>query len=392
MTNREKILAIILVVVAVVVGGGFLFHLFVAEPVSTVRTQLATALEQLQTRKNELAQEEQKIAGILRVDPRLSNWQKISLPPRDPGPKKPGVTLEDQKKKHLQSMQVEYVVWLSDLMRASGFRDDSIKVNARPVNRPSTTVAANQQAKPKDAFERLTFGVNGRGTMDSVVRMMRSFHRTPLLHQVRNLSMSVAAERGGAPGRRNTPGDLDVGLTVEALLVSGAEDRKALLPEVQYEPRVLAPGRDYAKMAKRNMFTGIALSTEEDDSPPPVVTEDRKEVLRFVKLTSIWTDKEERSDSSARERRRRWEATLYDQAKGGPEKKLNMRTREDFTIYDKDENEILKGTVVHMDEKQVIFKSGGKFYRLQCGDFLYPAVDLALPTKEVKALGIEATD
>src|SRR5262249_3327892 len=163
-----------------------------------------------------------------RVGPRLSNWQKISLPPRDPtSVKKPGVTLEEQKKKHLQTMQREYEGYLDGLMRASGFRSDSIKITTKAVSRPATAASAQTANKPKDPFEKVTFGVNGRGTMDSVVRMMRTFHRAPLLHQIRNLSMSLAAERSSTPGRRNIPGDLEVGLTVEALLVNGAEDRKA---------------------------------------------------------------------------------------------------------------------------------------------------------------------
>lgn len=378
MTNREKILATTLLVLLVVLGGGVLFHLFVYEPITQVRTQLSAAREGLLTRQNELAQEERTIEGILRVNPRLAQWQKISLPPRDPDAKKLGVSPEEQKRKHLARMQVEYERYLSERMLDAGFSRDSIVITPRQPDRRSAAPALKTK---EPLYERLAFAASGRGNLASVVQVLRELHKAPLLHQVRSLSVATAPERSGRS--RNAAGTLDLSMTVEALLVNGAEDRSALLPsQLAYPPKVLAEAsRDYAVMDRRNMFVGIA------PPPPPaaptrVETEERSEVLRFVKLTSLWYDDD----------RKRWEGTLYDQAKGGPEKKINTVTRDEFVIYDKDENSILEGRVVLIDEEQVIFKSEGKFYRLRIGDFLYPAVRQPLSSAEVKSLELPKED
>ena len=51
MTHREKMLTTGLLGVMLVFGGGFLFHLFVYEPVSEVRTKLELESEELQKKK-----------------------------------------------------------------------------------------------------------------------------------------------------------------------------------------------------------------------------------------------------------------------------------------------------------------------------------------------------
>ena len=85
---------------------------------------------------------------------------------------------------------------------------------------------------------------------------------------------------------------------------------------------------------------------------------------------------------------RRWEAYLYDQVKGGAEKRLNTLTVNDFVIKDRYGTAVLEGKVVHIDAKQMVFESGGKYYRLRCGDYLYPAVEHPLSASEVKPLGL----
>ncbi|MFO0930337.1 MAG: hypothetical protein U0736_25470, partial [Gemmataceae bacterium] len=236
MTNREKILATTLLVLLVVLGGGVLFHLFVYEPISQVRTQLTAAREGLLTKQNELAQEERAIEGILRVNPRLAQWQKISLPPRDPDAKKLGVSPEEQKRKHLTRMQVEYERFLSERMLEAGFSRDSIVITPRQPDRRS---AAPTTKNKEPLYDRLAFAASGRGNLASLVKVLRDLHRAPLLHQVRGLSVTTTPERTGRT--TNPPGTLDLSMTVEALLVNGAEDRASLLPsQLAYPPKVLA--------------------------------------------------------------------------------------------------------------------------------------------------------
>jgi hypothetical protein len=101
-------------------------------------------------------------------------------------------------------------------------------------------------------------------------------------------------------------------------------------------------------------------------------------VLAFVKLTTLSYDPE----------RKRWEAWLYDQGKGGREKKLNTGVLNDFTIEDKYGNSVIEAKVVRIEEEFMVILSEGKYYRLRCGDFLYPAIRTPLSKSELKAMDI----
>jgi hypothetical protein len=218
-------------------------------------------------------------------------------------------------------------------------------------------------AKKAPPFLALTFGVHGQAKLDAIVRMLEEFHRTRLKHKIRNVAVQKP--------KKGEKGDLEVNLTIEALQVTGAEARDTLLPSSPtLKPRVLAePGRRYAAVAERNMFLGIPAA-------PSRLTEDRAEVLGVVKLTTLAHNG------------RRWEAYLYDQGKGGSEKMLTSTTITDFEVRDKYDSVLFEGTVVHLDSQQMVFRSEGKFYRLHCGECLYPAVENPLSDSEVKALGL----
>ncbi len=395
MTKRERFLATTLGVVAAVFGGGLTLHLFVIGPLSEVSAQRMLIEEQLVKKQGELEQEKRVIDQVLKVNPRLVQWQKISLPPRDPNGKKPGVSPEERKKRHVAELQVDYAAYLGELMQQSGFQRNSISVTMRQPDRHSTL----KTPKGKEpTYERLAFQATGKAALDAVARMLREFHKTPLLHQVRTISIGHASNALGS-ARRGQPADgtLDVNMTVEALMVAGAEDRVELQPspsKLAFEPRVLSEAnRDYGKMSLKNMFAG-AQSTE----PPRREAEAPADVLRFVKLTTIFYNPE----------RRRWEASLYDQAAGPTrvteqdeeggetkvkviwEKQINTRILNELKFSDRYNNTVLEGKVVHIDEGQVVFKAENKFYRLRCGDALYPAIEKPLSAAEVKELGLAA--
>ena len=381
MTQREKVLTTGLLGLLVAAGAGVLFHLFVYEPVSEVRTRLEAEREELQQKKNELVVQKKQIADILRVNPRLLQWSQLSLPPRDPELKKANLPPEEQKRKHLADLRVAYEAYLSGLMEKAGFRRDSIKVDVRATGRAPT------QLKGQDPpYEQLTFGATGRGKMDAVARMMQEFHRTPLLHHVRSASLGLIPDQGG----KKADGTLEMNLTIDALLVNGGEDRAALQPKglavtpkvLAYDPKLPASSeRNYLAMNKRNMFMGYeptpAAKVINEPTAPKATTEERREVLRFVKLTTLAFDPE----------RKRWEAWLYDQGKGGKEKKLN-NVLDEFTIDDKDGHAMIEAKVVKIAEEFMVILSEGKYYRLKCGDFLYPAIRTPLSKADLKASGI----
>jgi hypothetical protein len=375
MTRREKVMATTLIVVMTVLGGGLLFHLFVYQPISEAREELANEREKLQKAQDQLAKQGGQIKDILQADPRLSQWKKISLPPRNPEAKKKGVSLEEQQKAHLSRLGVAYERYLSTLLRENGFGD--VVVSPRTVDK-----RANPILKAKEpVYEKLAFGVTGRGDLEAAVRSLKAFHQANLLHSIRNLTLTVAQQRGRVAAK---PGSLDMSMQVEALLVNGAEERKDLLPDkLSYPLRVLAEPesgveRKYSYMLSHNIFTGSGRTIERSFSGDEKEAEDRKDVLSFVKLTMLCYDTN----------KRRWAATLYDQGKGGDEIKLDQRIDKEFTILDHAKNSLLEGKVVLIDEKQLIFKADGKYYRMHCGDFLYPCLKKEVSAQELKELGI----
>jgi len=395
MNPRERFLAVGALAVVILVGGGTVFKFVFLDPFWAVKSQIAAAEDELDKKQAELTKERLDHQTIVRRDPRLAHWQRLSLPDdkNQEQELKAGWALDEIKKRHEDKVQVDYEQYLTDLVMRSGFAPNSIKVSAAVADRKGGPVLTGKTP----AYTRLSFTVQGQASLDAVVQMLQGFYRTPLLHEVRNLTLTNRppqnrpAPTGGplAPGmgpvgppgppRGRTfggttadGGDLDVNMTVEALLVTGAEKREALLPDGAAIPAQLLPepSRQYTDMLAKNMFTGIPAVSK--------LTEDRREVLAAVKLTAIWNGG------------RRWEATIYDQGKGGDEKRVTERLLTDFTIADKYNNTLVDGKVVRLGENGMIFEADKKYYRWLLGDFLGTAMESPLKTDELKELGLDA--
>jgi hypothetical protein len=245
-----------------------------------------------------------------------------------------------------------------ELLKQSGFT--SVKVVPVAADRKGAPILSGKTP----AYTKMAFTVQGQAALDGVVRMLQKFHSTPLLQEVRGLTLKKGP---------STKGDLDVDMTVEALMVNGAEKRDSLLPSSTVPaPQVLAkPTRHYPDMLAKNIFTGVAAVAR--------YSEDRSQVLGVVKLTALWNDGGH------------WEATYYDQGKGGEEKRIKERWLNEFSVADKYDNVLVQGKVVRLDADGAVFQSGDKFYRWICGQMLGAALDEPLKPDEVKKLGLTAT-
>ncbi len=347
--------------------------MFVIQPIGEAREQLKDEQVKLTTAQANLAETEAQIKNILERDPRLGQWQKISLPPRNPQAKTVGVTLAEQKKNHEVRLQREYQDFLSNLLTSNGFASESITISPRTVD---------QRVVPKlrgdePVYSKLAFVVEAHGNLKAVVDSLTAFHKANLLHSIRHLTLALDQPRGRVAPR---PGSLDMSLQIEALMLTGAEERKDLLPEkLSYQPKVLAaPERIYDAMTARNLFTGgSGNGSPYGDSPEEKVKENKKDVLSFVKLTMLCRD----TNKSG------WFATLYDQGKGGDEIHVSRLWNE--LQIKAGQSTLLDAKVVLIDEKQLIFKVDGKYYRMHCGDFVYPSMEKALTKEELKELGIQ---
>jgi len=332
MNSRERFLLGILIVIVGVLG------YLMMQPFSTLRQRIEAAQKDIDAKADELKREEREIVKITQRDPRLSQWRVLSLPEsknRTP----------EEMARHISRIQVDYEKYLYDLLRRNEFAASSINITSRPPENKSSPVLGGKGP----VYNRLTFTVQGQANFKGVVLMLNDFHRTSLLHQVRNLSIL----RPQTPRQGATRDDLDVALTVEALLITGADKRDALMPaSTTPRPRVLAePSRDYENMLVKNIYTGTV-------SAPGRLSEDKNDVLRFVKLTMLYS------------KGRRWEASLYDQAKGGDEKLLTTGSLRDFSISDKYGTDVLAGTVLDINQRSLYFRSEDRYYRLRLGDFL----------------------
>jgi hypothetical protein len=370
------------------VAAGILFvgYAFVYAPLADAWERRTKADEEYAKKDGELKTAQAENDAVLKLHPRLAQWNKLSLPPRDPALKQPGVHIEDQKQRHFSKLKSDYGAYLDRVMRNSGMKPETIKVEEKR----DATVGAAPKPVTKTAqplYTRMTFGVRATGPQEAAYRAIRQFQATNLLHEIRGMKLSVAAVKGK---ENPDPKVLDLDMLVEALVVTGAEERNAVMPQsLAFPPRIFAePPRDYTVLSKRSLFTGLA---EPPKAPPKVdklppkkeeykVNERlRLETLECVKLTML----------AYNPNRLRWEATLYDQAQGeSSEIRLDTRLYKTFTIYAGEETAILEGKVLWIDEEQLIFSAEGKYFRAQLGDFLDTVWKSPLTASEVKKLGL----
>ena len=182
--------------------------------------------------------------------------------------------------------------------------------------------------------------------------------------------------RGGTTDRTGgIPTAFEVTMTVEALMLNGAEMRNSLLPDVP-SGKLLSPladpGRHYPEILVKNPF----------GNPPPGTSTDGpretpEEALSYVKLTMLYHDG------------RRWQATFYNQSMGPPENRVNALTLDAFRVFDRYDNIAFESKVKLVDDKQIVLEAQGKYYRLFVGDMLYKSLEKPLTDGELEKLGIK---
>jgi hypothetical protein len=341
MNARERLLAILVVALVIVAGLGVVFYQFFLSPYQTKKANLA------QLEKQGKAKEE-RIAEIAAQRPQLERYRQESLP----------ADLDVAKR--------EYQRYLELLLRNSGFAQVSIA--DRKVGGRSVPTLANKTP----VYTPLGFTVTGRATQESLVKMMEGFYRTGLLHQIKTLS--VARPRTAQPGQGRT--ELDVSLTVDALVVQGADKRTTLMPTRDKRlvaadafaamswgptglgavlwaagpygpsgPRVLAePERDYSALAFKNIFFGPPVRQAAQPNQTQV------EALRFTTLNEI-------TFSFGASGRRT--AMLYDVSAND---KMRLKMLGGFNTFSLVRNSqgttLVHGEVVKIDERSLVFRVG----------------------------------
>lgn len=337
-TARERNLVVVLVSILLIGGGGLLVNVLYLQPLAQKKDQLL-ALEKDITEKN------RRITQARANAKKMKGWMQASLPP------------------DVDLAQREYEKFLSDLPRKSGARGGDFTVSApRQIDTKSSPTLPGKGP----IYTKLPFTIQGHGTVPTVVKLLENFHKAPLLHQIKNINL----QRPLTLGPQQRPNEIDVRLTVEALVVTGAPPRKTLLTETKAEngsdgPMFqvsLAPERDYRSVPEKNVFYGPIFREKE--------REPNWDVIRYVHLTDITTNE------------RRTEAFLFDRYN-------NQRTRlrasvgfDSFKIRDAAGEELVAGKVVRIDERDVLFESDAKFYQIHIGQSLDEAMRKPVATLE----------
>src|SRR5205823_1154939 len=135
------------------------------------------------------------------------------------------------------------------------FPAGKITVTPKDVDRAAPAAGAK-----KLPYQRLAFDIKANGDLASFVTFLDKFYEAPLMHRIRTLKI----DRPLASVNAQRQNELEFNLSIEALIVDGAENRKTLLPEGVKAPHKKARSTaQYASIAGKDIFYG---------PPPPVPT------------------------------------------------------------------------------------------------------------------------
>jgi hypothetical protein len=395
MTQRERRLAIILSAV-IVAGGIFLVYQLVLRPLGEYGTTIATLESQVEDENKQL----QKIQQDKR---QLERWRLMSLPIDPAHPTDVGLA------------RGEYQRYLKELMYKFG------ELTLTPVEGSrSTSTLPNK----KPVYTPVDFNIRAKTTLPNLVQMLEEFQRTPLLHKIK--SLTIDRPENVAAARRRREDLVAVEMTIEALVVSGAERRPTNLLGVDHRllaldaltvlehgpagialvPSVLSPTgplgarllerhqqavtaresssqpyeevalRNYRDIAKKNIFQGMPMIEKEE----PAFTGEEIEVTRFTYLTDI-TMNDFRS-----------EAFYYIRTS---KRKTRLRVSPGFNSFqirdDQDDQVVVSGKVVKIESRDIYFQVGNNYYDIHIGQNFAEAMRRRLPETEVKSLGLVAS-
>jgi hypothetical protein len=381
MSVRERFLAAGVLGLLLLAGVGLMVSQFIISPLRE-RSRMIGDL------KDKIVDKNIRVAEILAAKAKLELWRKQSLP-ADVG-----------------LARLEYEKFLRELFRLSGFEGSSFSVTPGKLD---ARTGATGPGKKEQPFTPQTFAVEANGEEADLVEFLERFYRTPLLHQIKSMNISrdinPQANLGGPPGLRTpqaSKNQLKVKMNIEALVLHDADKRNELLPGVDRQlaaadvlgtllsapsgfalfpwavgptgpggPGILAvPSREYASIAGKDIFYGPQIA--------PQQAMDNFDSLEHVFLTDITYGT-------------RWEAFLY-------ARNNNTKTRlrasagfDTFRVRDSKGETLVQGKVIRMEDRDVIFSSGDKYYSIHVGQNLDEAMRHPLDASRLKELGLTAS-
>lgn len=370
MNARERLLAIAALGAVVLAGLAVMAYQFFLVPIDSRKMALRTL-------QDDLGKKQERIEQITTQRAKLTAWRQLSLPG------------------DVEFARREYSKYLVNLLTSSHFAPGATVSPKAADARTNTQQPGVRRAEP--VYTRLVFDVKGQASLDNVVDLLQRFYHTSLLHKIDKLQVRKPV----VVNNQQRSNELNVEMQIEALVLNGADKRAYLLPGVERPllaldtiatwgggpsgfallpwtvgltgplgPRRLAGGeREYAAIAGKNIFYGAAPVAERKDSI---------DVTQFVYLTDIT-----RND-------RRAEAQLFDRYNGRAYRLRDSVGFNAFRIRDDEGETQVQATVVRIEDSDVIFKVGEKFYSLHIGDNVQEALRRPLKAEQLKNLGLTA--
>jgi hypothetical protein len=366
MSQRERMLALGILAVVALGAAVFLGYRMFLEPLWDMDARLVSV-------QQDVEQKETRVREIETAKLRLQRWKQLSLP------------------NNLEFSRREYEIYLDGLLRESGFAP-GFSVQPKAPEKSLLTTASKGLV-----YTRLPYQVVGHATLANLVTLMERFYRTGFLHQIKRLQVT----RPTGTSSQAPTGQLDIHMLVEALIVAGTDNRSMLLPAVDRRllavdvisalrqapsgmglvlwaagptgpagPGVLAqPARQYAAIAKKNIFFGTAAP----DRNGEIVS-----APRFIHLTDITHND------------RRCEAFFYDRYNN---RTTRLRAEAGFDIFvvknEQNPSETLvRGKILRLDGRDLYFLADDDYFRMHVGESLEEVLRHPLASEELKTLGL----
>jgi hypothetical protein len=202
--NRQFLLYGALAVIATLYVGDWLVQQVLSGPLQEREGRISQLESNIESR-------EQRMSEARKTAREVELWEAQSLP------------------SNVEVARSLYQAWLLDVVGNAGLLNPNVD-SSEPSSR-------------KGLYSVLSFSVRGRGSLTTLTQILYDFYKSPHLHQIRTISFSPVGNEG----------QLELGLTIEAIALPGAE-RRDQLAEGESERLVFADLDPYMLIAQRNIF------------------------------------------------------------------------------------------------------------------------------------------
>lgn len=300
----------------------------------------------------------------------------------------------------------EYINFLHETFVESGVTPEEITPSAAVEIKP----VSNIPNVKKLGHQMMSFQVRARGTVSQLVTAMERVRNTPYEHRVKTVTIDRADNAPKDPNAR-----LIINMTIETLLVAKTESKHGLPPGVDYRllladslaarqggpmglgqalstavvKQLVPPSgdRDYADIARRNIFVGAIPKAPPPPKKPPIVKAEPPPppppqppgpIPAFIRLVFVEANQEEA-----------YYLNLFYEK---DERKISAKpgAYNTFVVEAKDQSyTFFLAKVLRVDSRAVFIQIKDKVHQWNVGDTLEFATSVALPNSYMQDIDLE---